>query len=223
MDIDPVEKVDDLMGDDDDDKAERAEAMESRKFREEEKRKSDLKHKLNTLIAITVAVLATFMGVCKVKDDNICQAMQQAQANKIDNWNFYQARNIRQEIATATSVQLELQAANAPKSQKTAYETQIAAYKKIAKDQEEKKGKVKTEAEGADKDYNQFNYRDDQFDLSDTLLAIAISLLAMTSLTQKQWLYGIAMIPTFFGVLMGLAGLFGWRIHSDLIAKWLGT
>ena len=27
---------------------------------------------LNTLVAITVALLATFMGVCKVKDDNIC-------------------------------------------------------------------------------------------------------------------------------------------------------
>ena len=30
---------------------------------------------LNTLVAITVALLATFMGVCKVKDDNIVQAM----------------------------------------------------------------------------------------------------------------------------------------------------
>jgi hypothetical protein len=36
---------------------------------------------LNTCVAITVALLATFMGVCKVKDDNIVQAMQQAQAD----------------------------------------------------------------------------------------------------------------------------------------------
>ena len=50
-------------------------------------------------VAITVALLATFMGICKVKDDNIVQAMQQAQADKIDHWSFYQARNIRQEIA----------------------------------------------------------------------------------------------------------------------------
>ena len=39
-------------------------------------------HKLNCFIAITIALLATFMGICKVKDDNIVQAMQQAQANK---------------------------------------------------------------------------------------------------------------------------------------------
>jgi hypothetical protein len=44
--------------------------------------------RLNTWVAITVALLATFMGICKVKDDNIVQAMQQAQAAKIDDWSF---------------------------------------------------------------------------------------------------------------------------------------
>ncbi len=217
MDLDPVETVKDLQDDEDEDRD------AEREHRENEKRASDAKHKLNTLIAITVAILATFMGVCKVKDDNICQAMQQSQANKIDNWNFYQARNIRQEIANATVAQLELQELNASVQSKPAYVAKISEYRKLAKEQEEKKGKVKADAEGADKDYNNLNYRDDQFDLSDTLLAISISLLAMTALTQKKWLYGIALIPTFFGVLMGLAGLFGWHLHSDLLAKWLGT
>ncbi|MGC4062288.1 MAG: DUF4337 family protein [Aquabacterium sp.] len=40
------------------------------------------KARLNAAVAITVAVLATFMGICKVKDDNIVQAMQQAQADR---------------------------------------------------------------------------------------------------------------------------------------------
>src|SRR3954469_13096643 len=40
--------------------------------------------RLNTWVAITVALLATFIGVCKVKDDNIVQGMQQAQADRID-------------------------------------------------------------------------------------------------------------------------------------------
>jgi Domain of unknown function (DUF4337) len=61
---------------------------------------------LNAAVAITVALLATFMGICKVKDDNIVQAMQQAQADKLDHWGYYQARNIRQEIAEATITQL---------------------------------------------------------------------------------------------------------------------
>jgi len=39
-------------------------------------------------VAVTVALLATFLGICKVKDDNIVQAMQQAQADRIDHWAF---------------------------------------------------------------------------------------------------------------------------------------
>src|SRR5581483_1960906 len=75
--------------------------------------------RLNTWVAITVALLATFMGICKVKDDNIVQAMQQAQADKIDHWSYYQARNIRQEIAQATATQLTIakeQGATGPKA-----------------------------------------------------------------------------------------------------------
>ena len=64
--------------------------------------------KLNQFVAITIALLATFMGICKVKDDNIVQAMQQAQADRIDHWSFYQARNVRQEIAQAQLTQLSL-------------------------------------------------------------------------------------------------------------------
>src|SRR6478609_2323660 len=64
--------------------------------------------RLNTWVALTVALLATFMGICKVRDDNLVQAMQQAQADKIDHWSFYQARNIRQEVAQATVDQLQL-------------------------------------------------------------------------------------------------------------------
>jgi len=46
------------------------------------------RNRLNTLVAISVALLATFMGIGKVKDDNIVQAMQQAQADKIDNYSW---------------------------------------------------------------------------------------------------------------------------------------
>src|SRR6266487_4394869 len=82
--------------------------------------------RLNSRVAITVALLATFLGVCKVKDDNIVQAMQQAQADKLDHWNFYQARNIRQEVATAAATQLKLAAAAAPPAQQEGYRVAIA-------------------------------------------------------------------------------------------------
>lgn len=175
--------------------------------------------KLNTLVAITVSILATFMGVCKVKDDNIVQSMQQAQANKVDHWAFYQARNIREEIAKAEIVQLQLAAAGT--SDRARYDESIARYQKLVDEQSRKKDELKILADQDQKAYDDANFRDDQFDLSDALLAISISLLAVTSLTRKRWLFFVAMVPTGFGVLMGLAGLLGWSIHPTALIRLL--
>jgi hypothetical protein len=177
--------------------------------------------RLNTIVAITVAILATFMGICKVKDDNIVQNMQQAQANKLDHWAYYQARNIREEIAKATLVQLRLNASTGSPADLTRYQPAIDAYEKIAAEQNKKKDELKALAEQDQKDYDDINFRDDQFDLSDALIAIAISLLAVTALTQKRWLYLIALIPTGFGILMGLSGLLGWSIHPAILVRLL--
>ena len=177
--------------------------------------------RLNTWVALTVAILATFMAVCKIKDDNICQAMQQAQADRIDHWSFYQARNMREEVAKATLAQLTLQEASVPASQQPAYAAEIAKYAALVKDEDAKKKEVMAQAQDDEKNYNALNFHDDQFDLSDALLAIAISLLALTALTHKRWLYFVALVPTVFGTLMGLAGLLGWQIHPDMLTNLL--
>ena len=182
----------------------------------------DVAHaRLNSWVAITVALLATFMGICKVKDDNIVQAMQQAQADKLDHWNFYQARNIRQEVAQAALTQLQLTRVDEPTTRHVHTDSAIVRYKALVADQATKKDSLRVQAERDQTNYDSLNYRDDQFDLSDTLIALAISLLALTSLTHKRWLYWIAMVPTALGVLMGMAGLFGWPIHPDAVARLL--
>ena len=122
MDPDPMQFLEE-----DDDKKEADTATEKKKP----------KAHLNTWVAISVALLATFMGICKVKDDNIVQAMQQAQADKIDNYSWYQARNIREEVARATVAQLKAQAAAAPLQAKPIFEEQIKTYEAIAQEQAE--------------------------------------------------------------------------------------
>jgi hypothetical protein len=183
---------------------------------------TDAEHsRLNARVAITVALLATFMGVCKVKDDNIVQAMQQAQADKIDHWDFYQARNIRQDVAQSTVTALTIQRRSAAPADRTAIDSSLARFQALVKDQATKKDSLRLQAESDQRTYDALNYRDDQFDLSDTLLALAISLLAVTALTRKEWLFWIAMVPTALGALMGLAGLVGWHIHPDSISRML--
>lgn len=211
MDIDPMDAVKDE--DDDDDGPSHEEQLHA------EKRKS----RLNSWVAITVAILATFLGICKVKDDNICQAMQQAQAQYVDSWNWYQAKKIRADVARTAQDQLEIQALTAPAVVRPVIEKKIESYRAQASKQTAEVSDVEKQAKDAEKEYNRLNFHDDQFDLSDALLAIAISLLALTSLTQKRWLMGLAMVPTFFGVIYGVAGLFNLPLHSDLFAKLLGT
>jgi hypothetical protein len=177
--------------------------------------------RLNSQVAITVALLATFLAICKVKDDNIVQAMQQAQADKLDHWNFYQARNIRQEVAAGTVAQLRLAAAGASAAQQESYRAAIASYEALAADQAAKKEELQAQAAQDQRTYDALNYRDDQFDLSDALIALAISLLAVTALTHKRWLYWVALLATTGGVVMGLAALLGWHLHPDALSRLL--
>jgi len=177
--------------------------------------------RLNAAVAVTVAVLATFMGICKVKDDNIVQAMQQAQADKLDHWAFYQARNLRQELAEATATQLELARAGAAAVNAAAYDAAVAKYRKLATEQAAKKELLRAQAEQDQKNYDALNYRDDQFDLSDALIAIAIAMLAVTALTRLWGLFWASLVPTAFGILMGMAGLGGLPIHPEALVRLL--
>lgn len=222
MEVDPMEAVET----DDEEEEEQPEPSATSEKPASPPKRDSKRGRLNTWVAITVALLATFMGICKVKDDNICQAMQQAQADKIDNYAWYQARNVREEIGRTAAAQLRAQKAAAPQTAWAEFDKQIAACEKLTTEQATKKKEQEDAADKADKDYESYNFHDDQFDLSDALLALAISLLAVTALTQKQWLYGIAMVPTFFGVFYGLAGLFGLAgslFHPDALTRLLGT
>ncbi len=177
--------------------------------------------RLDSKVALTVALLASFMGVCKVKDDNIVQGMQQAQADKIDHWAFYQARNLRQEQAHTTLLQLRLAAPSRPAAEQAGYAAAIAELEKLETDQARKKDEVQAQAKRDQAAYDALNYRDDQFDLSDAALALALSLLAITTLTRQRWLYLAALLPTGVGVFYGVAGLFGLPFHPAWLTGWL--
>src|SRR5690349_23552514 len=113
MDIDPLESA---KGDTDDDNGKQDPAVA----------------RLTSWVALTVALLATFVGICKVKDDNIVQAMQQAQADKLDHWSFYQARNIRQELDEATVAELAAARARATGADAATIDTSLSRYRSFA-------------------------------------------------------------------------------------------
>ncbi|MBI3368535.1 MAG: DUF4337 family protein, partial [Burkholderiales bacterium] len=116
---------------------------------------------------------------------------------------------------------LELARQGAPASAAPAYDAALAKYRALAQDQASKKAALQAQAVQDQKTYDALNFRDDQFDLSDALIAIAIAMLAVTALTQLWPLYWVSLVPTAFGILMGVAGLGGLPIHPEALIKLL--
>lgn len=183
---------------------------EKEKFEKLELESDRAKLKLNALVAITIAIIATFMGLCKIKDENLVLEMQRIQASRLDAWNHYQARNIREDIYTSTSKLL-----SKPDEAKK--------YQAMAAKEHDKKDDESKNAKGFEKEYDEMRDRHDLFDLEDAALAIAISLFAITALTEKRWLFVVASIPATLGIFFGTCGFFNIKVHADVFLRLLGN
>ena len=181
--------------------------------------------RFNGYIALFVAVVATFMALCNVKDGNVVQAMQQSQAKAVDQWAYYQSKSTKQHIAENSAemlkVQMEMNPGLKPEV-RAKVEAKIAAQETAARKYEKEKEQIKVEALQAAKDYDTMNIHDDQFDLAEACLSVAVALAGVTVLTKKRWLFAVAGIFATLGILYGLAGFLHWNLHSDLMAKVLG-
>ena len=176
----------------------------------------------NRRVAITVVALSIFMGLCGVKDGNIVQAMQQAQSDSVDTWNEYQATKTKLHIDQTAlnqtgllSVSGDPRAAQAVQVETLRLRTEIAKYRAEIP-------VLKAKAEGFSAQYDALNVHDDQFDASDALISIAVSIAAVAALVEMpaalwaSWAFGA------MGVVMGLAGFLGWSLHSAFLSKLLG-
>ncbi len=171
--------------------------------------------RFNDLIAVAVAIISAVMAVSKVKDDNVVQAMQKAQAETVDYWNEYQARRQRQFGVELAIEQLRATQPASPERDATA-----AEWKKQADLFKTRAEESATKAKQRDADYNAGNDRDDLFDLSDAMLSIGLALFAVTALTRVRWLFGVASVLGIGGIVFALAGFNGWiALRPDFLVS----
>jgi hypothetical protein len=177
--------------------------------------------RLNSTIALLVALAATFVALAGVKDRNLTLGMMKAQAKAVDTWNYYQAKSMKQNLAEATLDELHAVSPTPGAAGDTQADKRFEDYRgKIARYEREKED-VKKEAEGYEHQYEALNARHDQFDLSDGAMSVAIALLGVTALTRKRWLLGVAAVFLAVGVLFGVAGFLDWNLHADALTSWL--
>ena len=178
--------------------------------------------RLNTAIAALVAITATLMALNNVKDGNIVQNMQQAQANGVDEWAYYQAKGTKQNLAISAREQVELlrdATPNATPELRAMFDRRIAEYSAQEKKYETEKEAIKRQAEEYKKQYDEFNRHDDQFDAAEALMSVAIALFGVTALTRKRWLLIVGIVFAGIGEILGLAGFLNWSLHSDWLAS----
>lgn len=182
---------------------------------------SEAKNRLNNWVAISVAIISVSMAITKVKDDNIVQNMLQAKSDAVDTWNEYQSKKVKQHMAELGLNQVRAllvivlgKGSAELSSQQKQYQDAIARY-------QTEEDVLSKKAKGFEKQYDDLNFRDDQFDLSDATLSISLAMLAITALTGKRKLLALAWLFAGFGLLMGLAGLIGLSLHPTALVKLL--
>ena len=165
----------------------------------------DSRDRFNNMIAIAVAIVSAFMAVSAVKDDNIVQGMQKAQAEKVDYWNEYQARRQRW-----FGLELAIAQTRATNPSTPELEAKLAEWKKNADLYQSRAEESAKKAKEREAEYAEANDRDDLFDISDAFLSVAIALFAVTALVRVRWLFGAASGLALAGMAFGIAGFNGW-------------
>jgi hypothetical protein len=162
--------------------------------------------RLNRFVATTVVILSISMALVNIKDGNIVQNMQAAQATQVDTWNEYQATRLKLHME-------EIAAANGgPVAART--QAAIAKYTKESAD-------LKIKALAAKADYDANNYRDDQFDLSDGLASIALATSAIAALVELWGLLFFGWGTGALSILFAVAGFVQLPIHPNAIIGFL--
>lgn len=180
--------------------------------------------RLNSMIALLVAITATFMAVCNIKDGNIVQNMSVIQSNIVDTWSQYQAKSTKQHMSASMldefTVQRAVLAGPTEEAQKT-LDDRIAFYKSEVDRYDKDKTELKKKADELQTAYDDLNIHDDQFDMSEALVSVGIALAGVTALTKKKWLLGFACVFSAIGLFLGMCGFVGYAFHPEWLAKLL--
>lgn len=183
--------------------------------------------RFNNRIALTIALLVTFLALGTIKSGNVDQAVAQAQAERNNSWAWYQAVRVREDMASYELAQLQrlMRAATAeaasPSDEAPRIAEEVAAQEAELVRVRARKDEVEQRAHGAEAELARMNVIADQYDFSDALIAIAMALLAVCALAKVRWLYWFSLAPTFVGLTWGVAAMLKYPIPAQTLMAWL--
>ena len=162
--------------------------------------------RINHAVAITVVLLSVTMALGKIKDNNLVQAMQAAQARQIDLWDEYQATRIKLRMEEIAARQGGAGSADAS-AQVTHYDAESGA--------------LKAQADASKEAYKRAEYRHEQFDLAEGFASITLACTAIAALVESWWLLGLAWATAAGALLFAAAAFLGLPFHPDRLVGFL--
>jgi hypothetical protein len=178
----------------------------------------------NNRVALTIALLVTFLAISTIKSGNVEQAVAQAQAERNNSWAWYQAVRVREDMATYELAHLQrlLRIAPAdPAEEKGRLAAELREQQAEVGRVRARKDEVEARARAAERELGALNVIADQYDFSDALIAIALALFAICALAKVRWLYWFSLIPALAGAAWGAASMAKLAIPAQALLAWL--
>ncbi|MBL8551875.1 MAG: DUF4337 domain-containing protein [Hyphomonadaceae bacterium] len=197
--------------------------------------------RFTNLIALTIALLVTFLAISTIKSGNVQEAVEQAQAERNNSWAWYQAVRVREDMATYELAHLQrllrtvpaaaaaaapgadgvVATAPPPSAERETLRAEIREQEAEVGRVRARKDETEARAKAAETQLARLNVFADQYDFSDALLAISMALFAICALAKVRWLYWFSMLPAMAGLAWGAASMAQFAIPAQAVLGWL--
>lgn len=185
----------------------------------EERAENEAADTFRNRAALLIALLAAVLAVGGLGGGNATDDMIGSNIKASDTWAFYQAKNVRQTMYEIEAEKLKAQLAAgtiAPAERPSAearlkdYEATVARYDSEPDPSDSSKGEGKKELSAQAKSYeaafDEASARDNNFDLAEVALQLALVLGSVAILAVNRWILGLSLALGVVGLLLTLNG-----------------
>ena len=162
-------------------------------------------------VGLFISLLAVLLAITGTGGSNAMKAAINANIERSDAWNFYQARNIRETSTLLAADQLEAVQAGLPEAARAAIGARLDAYRQAIQHYEsdpanDGKAELKAKAGAAEARRDLAQARGESFELAEALLQIAIVLASTCILTASRQLLLVSALFAGIGVTLSVNG-----------------
>lgn len=172
--------------------------------------------KLNNVVAITIVLLSVFTAIMGIKSGNTAQGIEQTKADVVNKWNQYQAARLKHDIAEG-SANTERLIAAVPGVDKAVVEAEAKKTQATIERFTASEKRYFDEAKALTAKLEGLNKRDDQYDVAEAILSIAIAVSAIAILAELWVVLFVGWGFGAFGMTLGAAAMRG----ADIYPQWL--